>query len=79
MNKCYICGSKLEKEHTNIARYWGNKLVALENVPTLICTQCGERYFEAKVSQKIDEKIQEALSSQEKASIALIHVPVLQF
>lgn len=50
MNKCYFCDGKLKKEHVNIARYWGKTLVALEKVPALVCSQCGERFFDAKVS-----------------------------
>lgn len=77
MNKCYQCGGKLKKEDTDIARYWGKELIALNDVPSLVCTKCGERYFEAKVSHQIDEKIQNALNR--KLSIERIDVPVVQF
>lgn len=77
MTKCYSCGAKLKKENVNITRYWGKDLIALEDVPALVCTQCGERYFEAKVSAKIDERIKHALNR--KTSIEKIDVPVVQF
>lgn len=77
MNKCYQCGGKLKKENVDIARYWGKELIALNDVPSLVCTKCGERYFEAKVSHQIDEKIQNAL--KRKLSIEKIDVPVVQF
>ena len=77
MNKCNLCGGKLKKENINIARYWGNHLVALNDVPALVCTQCGERYFEAKVSAKIDERIQDAI--KKRVSIQKITVPQIQF
>ena len=77
MNKCYLCGSKLKKENINIARYWGKQLVALNEVPALICTQCGEKYFEAKVSAKIDERIKDAINK--KISIREIQIPLVQF
>lgn len=77
MTKCYLCGAKLKKENINIARYWGDQLVALNNVPTLICSQCGEKYFEAKVSAKIDERIQDAI--KRRISIQKITVPQVQF
>jgi len=80
MNRCYFCEGKLKKEKVNIARYWGKKLIALENVPALICQQCGERYFEAKVSAGIDAKIKLALDKKSrKEGIDKIAVPVLQF
>lgn len=77
MNKCYTCGSELKKEKINIARYWGKDLIALNDVPALICEVCGERYFEAKVSNKIDQKIQQLISKE--ISTNKINVPVVQF
>lgn len=78
MNNCYFCiRGKLKKEKVDIVRYWGKELVALNDVPALVCQQCGERYFEAKVSHKVDKKIQKAL--ERKASIEKIDVPVVYF
>ena len=76
MDKCYLCGNKLKKESIDIARYWGKDLVALNDVPALICTQCGEKYFEAKVSATIDKRIKDALEAK---NIARINIPVVQF
>jgi len=75
-NKCYLCGNKLKKENIDIARYWGKELIALSDVPALICTQCGEKYFEADISAKIDERIKAA---RETKGIARIDVPLVQF
>jgi len=61
MDKCFYCGSGLKIEKVNIARFWGKKLIALNDVPALVCQKCGERFFEAKVSAQIDEKIQQIL------------------
>lgn len=77
MTKCYYCGGKLKKENVDIARHWGKKLVALNDVPSFVCTRCGERYFEAKVSHKIDEKIQNVL--KRRSSVEKIDVPVVYF
>ncbi len=77
MNKCYFCTGKLKKANVNIARYWGKDLIALNNVPALVCQQCGERYFEAEVSAKIDQRIQGAL--RRKSSLEKIDVPIVQF
>ena len=77
MNKCLVCGGQLKRKKVDIARYWGKELVALNDVPSLVCTKCGERYFEAKVSHKIDDKIQGAL--KKKASVEKIDVPVVYF
>lgn len=75
--KCYICGSKLDKKKVDIARYWGEELVALHDVPALVCKRCGNRYFEAKVSAKIDERIRRALLK--RGAFESINVPIVQF
>ena len=77
MHNCPFKNPKLKKEKINIARYWGKELVALNDVPALICQKCGERYFEAKVSHKIDEKIQLVLSK--KLSSEKINIPIVNF
>lgn len=78
MNNCYFCvKGKLKREKVDIVRYWGKELVALNDVPALVCQSCGERYFDARVSQKIEERIEDAL--KRKTSVPKIDVPVLQF
>lgn len=77
MNKCFYCGSGLKKEKVDIARYWGKDLIAINDVPALICRRCGERFFEAKVSKKIDEKIQQVFAK--KNYFQKINIPIVQF
>lgn len=77
MNKCYLCGGKFKKVEVDIARYWGKDLIALNDVPALVCSQCGERYFEARVSSQIDDRIQEVL--RRKTSFQTIDIPLVQF
>ena len=77
MDKCFYCGSELKEEKVNIARYWGKELIAINDVPALICQKCGERFFEAKVNHKIDEKIQQVLTK--KVFSEKINVPLVQF
>ncbi|MBI3290342.1 type II toxin-antitoxin system MqsA family antitoxin [Candidatus Microgenomates bacterium] len=77
-NLCYFCTTgELKKEKVNITRFWGKELVALNDVPALVCQQCGERYYDAKVSHEIDHKIKEALRN--RLALPKIDVPVLQF
>jgi YgiT-type zinc finger domain-containing protein len=77
MDKCLYCGAELKQQKVNIARYWGKKLIALNDVPVLVCQKCGERFFEAKVSAKVDERIQQILSK--KISSENINVPQVQY
>jgi len=78
MNNCYFCiKGELKRKKVDIVRYWGKELIALNDVPALVCQQCGEKYFDAKVSHKIDKRIQDAL--KRKTTIPKINVPVVQF
>ena len=51
MRECYFCKGKTEKQRVTVDYRWGDKLVVIENVPAEVCTQCGERYFDAGVSR----------------------------
>lgn len=75
--KCFFCGGELKRKKVDITRYKGKELIILNDVPALVCTQCGEKYFEAKTSKKIDQKIEQAL--KRKSSIKKIDVPVVYF
>lgn len=66
-----------KKEKVDIARYWGKDLMALNDVPGLVCKKCGERYFEAKVSSQINQKIQQVLTRKTRPES--IEVPIVQF
>jgi YgiT-type zinc finger domain-containing protein len=56
-NQCAECGGGLERENITHTQTWGDKLYRFENVPVLVCTQCGHVWLEASVSQAIDEII----------------------
>jgi YgiT-type zinc finger domain-containing protein len=75
--KCYICGNKLNKKKVDIARYWGEELIVLHHVPALLCKKCGNRYFEAKISARVDERIKQAL--RKRSSFESINIPVVSF
>jgi len=57
--QCAECGGNLEKKIIVYNQPWGEgKLYQFENVPALVCSQCGAIYLESKVSQTIDKIIQ---------------------
>jgi YgiT-type zinc finger domain-containing protein len=57
--KCTICGGTLERQSITHQQPWGSELYEFENVPALVCRQCGEVYLEAEVGQLIDKIIQQ--------------------
>ncbi|MBI2334719.1 type II toxin-antitoxin system MqsA family antitoxin [Candidatus Daviesbacteria bacterium] len=57
MSKCYFCQGKTKIKNINVDFRWGDKLFVVENVPVEVCGQCGERYYSAEVSQKLDNLV----------------------
>jgi YgiT-type zinc finger domain-containing protein len=57
-NHCAQCGGTLEYRIVTHQQPWGDELYEFENVPALVCRQCGEVWLTAEVSQRIDAIIQ---------------------
>lgn len=74
MGECYFCKGKTEKKRVIVDYRWGDKLVVIKNVPAEVCTQCGERYFDAKVSRRM-----EAIALSEEKPQSSITIPVCEF
>jgi YgiT-type zinc finger domain-containing protein len=48
------------------------RLYIVENVEADVCTQCGERYFHAKVLDKIDRLLERDHTVKEKMDVEVI-------
>jgi YgiT-type zinc finger domain-containing protein len=57
LSRCAECGGTLEQKIVTHTQPWGEQLYRFENVPALVCRQCGHVWLEAKASQAIDEII----------------------
>lgn len=75
MNKCYFCKGKTQIKNVNVDFRWGNKLFVVEDVPVEICSQCGERYYSAEVSKKLDELVKKSAKKPQK----ILEVPVFNW
>ena len=54
--RCHSCKyGKMEESTTTYFVQLKNCYVIIENVPCLKCKQCGEEYFIASVSEKLDD------------------------
>lgn len=72
MHNCYFCKGKTKIEKVNIDFRWGDKLVVVENAPVEVCSQCGERYYSAEVSKKLDKLIKKSSNKPQRT----IEVPI---
>ena len=66
MSNCYFCKGKTEIKKVDLDFRWGDKLFIVKNVPVEVCTQCGERYYSAEASKKLDELVEKQAKSAVK-------------
>ena len=57
-------------------RHWKGRYILIENVSAHICTQCGERYYDATVAEAMD-RIMRASESELQAKREIC-VPVIE-
>lgn len=78
MSNCYFCKGKTEIRNVNVDFRWKDKLFVVKNVPVEVCTQCGEKYYSAQISKKLDDFVKK----QQEAKINpqnTIQVPVFNW
>lgn len=52
--KCFYCKGDMEKQLTNYIADLDNCIIIIKNVPSLVCTQCGEKYYDNNTMKKIE-------------------------
>lgn len=55
---CGECGGTLENKVIAYTHRWGEQLYQFEDVPALVCLQCGHFWLSAEASQRIDEIVE---------------------
>ena len=74
--ECHFCGGDVISQHTDVMRHWKDRYILIENVPTHVCTQCGERYYDAVIAEAMDQ-IMRASETQVDAAREIC-IPVVQ-
>lgn len=73
MRTCRYCQGDLESRQVTLDKRWKRQLFIIENVPALVCKQCGESYLDGPVVEEIDQMVETGLVSRQ------VTVPVLTF
>jgi len=58
-DRCAICGGALKRQTITYQKAWGDELYEFEDVPALVCQQCGEVWLDAEVAQLVERIIQQ--------------------
>jgi len=53
MMRCPFCGGMVDRKKVNYEYRKKEKYFIVRNVPALVCSECGERFFESEVVEKI--------------------------
>jgi YgiT-type zinc finger domain-containing protein len=66
---CEYCDGKVKPDIARVDHWWKGSLTVIENVPVGICSQCGERYYEAAVLRQMDRIAQGKVGSVRRITI----------
>ena len=53
--QCYMCGGTIENKKTTFTVDLDGSIVVIKNVPSQVCTQCGEVSYSDTVAKQIEK------------------------
>ena len=71
MSKCIVCKGNLEDKLTNFIADLGDCIIIVKDVPSQVCSQCGEVSYSHEVAlqlEKITNKLKDSLTE-----VAIVH------
>ena len=72
---CAQCGGSLEHKTITHQQFWGDELYEFENVPALVCRQCGEVWLGAEVGQLIDKVLRQHPTPTKYNEVSVFSLP----
>ena len=70
--KCLVCHHDMTERNITLDLRCGGQLVVIEEVPAIVCENCGEQVFTPDVTRQV-----QALAQQREKAARTIVVPVL--
>ena len=55
--KCFMCKGDMINKNTNYILDLDGSIIIIKNVPSLVCEQCGEVFYENEVMKRIEKII----------------------
>ena len=69
---CQYCGGEVCERLERIDYRFHGQLFILENVPTGVCGQCGERFFKAEIAKRMEDAVRDV-----DEPVSTVAVPVI--
>jgi YgiT-type zinc finger domain-containing protein len=74
--KCIICEiGELKPGKTTVTLKRGESIIVFDDVPALICENCGEEFFDEEINGKLLEKAELIVQTHPKLGIFSFEVP----
>ncbi len=71
---CTFCGGRVIETRGQKTCFWGDKLIAIiDNVPTGVCNQCGEKYYKSRVLKQVEDML------KERRGFLSVAIPMAEF
>lgn len=55
---CFICKGDMEERLTTFSVEVNNTVIIVKNVPSLVCTQCGDVSYSSQVAHRLEQIVQ---------------------
>ncbi|MFZ1897311.1 type II toxin-antitoxin system MqsA family antitoxin [Methanoregula sp.] len=59
-DRCSFCKGKLHEGKTEFLAHAAGEVIVIKDVPAYVCEQCGEAWYTAETSRKIDGVMRDA-------------------
>lgn len=69
--KCFMCKGTLENKLTNFIADMGNSIIIVKDVPSQVCTQCGEVSYSNEVAEQLEKIVDKMKNAM--TEIAVVH------
>ena len=68
-NSCAFCGGDIQEKIVTVVKEHDGDVLIIEHVPAGVCTQCGEKEYEAGVAAKLERILKERKAVQKEKLI----------
>ena len=69
---CEFCGGDTRPKRVKRQHWLNGKLYIVENMEAEVCTECGERYYHAKILDAVDEFLSRQHAVEERLSVEVV-------
>lgn len=73
MGTCFLCKGDLENKLTTFMVDLGNCIVIVRNVPSQVCSQCGETSYSDDVAEQLERIVNSVRNSMTEIAVVNYH------